>query len=271
MVSANIHNDDLNEIMESFYTFVKHPYIQKYVDDPIIDKDQITLLYLMMREKGLTSTYIKQCILTTILVQAALDTHESVSVKNLIHETSKKKRQLTVLAGDYYSSLYYFVLSNVNDIKLIRVLAQSIQEINESKMNMYQMDKTYSPEDFHDIKIIDSSLIQNIAAMLQLPKWKELINEFFFFKRLLKERLLFVGAGYRGQIVEMLIHHPDRKGKLSDDNAIRLNFELLIDASKDKLIRLTREWSQNESFFLSRIEALVIENQYEEQCVMEEG
>ncbi|MCD8511456.1 MAG: heptaprenyl diphosphate synthase component 1 [Bacillus sp. (in: Bacteria)] len=181
MTSANIYNEDLNEIIESFYTLVKHPYIQKYVDDPIVDMDQTTLLYLMLREKGLDSGYIKQCILTTTLVQAALDTHESVSVKNFIHESSKRKRQLTVLAGDYYSSLYYYVLSNVNDTKLIRVLAQSIQEINESKMNVYQMDQTYNPAEFQDIKIIDSSLLQNIAVMLQLPKWKELINEFFFF------------------------------------------------------------------------------------------
>ncbi|MDQ0257483.1 heptaprenyl diphosphate synthase [Evansella vedderi] len=271
MTSSYFHNEELKEIIESFYTYVKHPYLQKYLEDPPVDHDQATFLYLMLKDKELDITYIRQCIITTILVQAALDTHESVSIKNLVNDSLKKKRQLTVLAGDYYSSLYYYVLSKVNDIALIRVLAQSIKDINESKMNVYQNNHKHFHGSFQDLKVIDSSLLQNIATMLHLPNWRQMVDEFFFFKRLLRERLQYMETGFKGRVAEMLLREKGYSGQGQSEADLLMDFDLQIEASKDKLINFSRDWTSIQTFFHSRMEDLLRENQYNEQCVMEEG
>ncbi|MFA9556141.1 heptaprenyl diphosphate synthase component 1 [Evansella sp. AB-rgal1] len=270
MTSTYFHNDEVNKIMDIFYKKVKHPYLQKYLDTPNVDEDQVMLLYLMLKDKDLDITYINHCILTTILVQSALDTHEQVSIKNLSKDSMKKKRQLTVLAGDYYSSLYYYFLSKANDVSLMQVLAKSIQEINESKMNVYVKKK--QPSNYlNDIRIIDSSLLLNIANLFQLKEWKLIIDEFFFLKRLLKERFMWIHAGVKGYITEFIVNDIVREDSTVEHDKIVNQFDLYIETTKEKLISLSQEWAPIGTFFQKRITDLIKENQYDEQWVMKEG
>ncbi|MDG5787604.1 heptaprenyl diphosphate synthase component 1 [Evansella sp. AB-P1] len=272
MATDYYYNDELNSIIESFFSEVKHSYLQKYLEDPLIDEDQATFLYLMLKDKTLDSSYISHCIVTTTLVQAALDTHELVTVNNLENDTLKKKRQLTVLAGDYYSSLYYFILSTVNDVSLMRVLAKSIQEINESKMNVYIGQEAKEDSFIHDIKVIDSILLRNIADLFQLTEWKEIVDEFFFYKRLLKERFLWIHSGIKGSISDYLLRKMEStKHSFNQEERLVQQFGQYIEASRQKLLSLSRDRKGLNSYFLTRIDSLLQENHYDEQRVMEEG
>ena len=69
------------------------------------------------------SPYEKDTYITAImLMYIALDTHDNVSNTNVMMRTVYKCNQLTVLAGDYYSGLYYKLLAKLGDIKMIKVL-----------------------------------------------------------------------------------------------------------------------------------------------------
>ncbi|SDY86838.1 heptaprenyl diphosphate synthase [Evansella caseinilytica] len=270
MTSVMIHNKELTEIIDAFYQKVKHPYLNKYIKDPYVDEDQVAILYLMLKNK-FDPEYTKQYIIITLLVQAALDTHERISSSRVSDDTMKKKRQLTVLAGDYYSSLYYYFLAKLNDVSLMRVLAKSIQEINESKMNVYKYNETQQKASFADFRLIDSSLVQNIATLLHMPEWKKAADEFFFFKRLLKERFMWKHTGVKGSLIDLMLREHGAETKPYNDNNLLQGFDRLIDASKDKLLAFSREWTSIGAFFNKRVHELLIENRYDQQCVMEEG
>ncbi|ADU30127.1 heptaprenyl diphosphate synthase component 1 [Evansella cellulosilytica] len=271
MSSTYLYSEELKSIIDSFYTKIKHPYLQKYIEDPQIDADQAVILYMMLKEKKVDQAYISQCILTTILVQAALDTHEQVSVDELQNETNRKKRQLKVLAGDYYSSLYYSVLSKVDDVTLIKVLAKSIQEINESKMNVYKNKIKKIQAGFDDVRTIDTSLLRNIANMLQMSEWKNVIEEFFFLKRLLKERFLWLDKGMKGSLVDMLLYEVSETDKNTEYRGQLLaRFDRHIEVTKDKLLHISKDWVVNATFLQKRVHELLVENKYE-HWVMEEG
>ena len=65
-----------------------------------------------------------------------LDTHDDVS-NTLEDENSMKTRQFTILAGDYYSGLYYKVLAEVCNTEMIKKLSEGVKTINEHKVTIY--------------------------------------------------------------------------------------------------------------------------------------
>ena len=70
--------------------------------------------------------------LAVSLMQHGLDTHELVDGTG---ET--RRRQMTVLAGDYFSSRFYQVLSQAESVQTIGLVSQAVCEVNRFKMNMY--------------------------------------------------------------------------------------------------------------------------------------
>jgi hypothetical protein len=69
----------------------------------------------------------------------ALDIHETVSLDKPQTEEQMRIRQLTVLAGDYYSSQFYRLLSEQGEVEAVACLAQATCRINEAKMRLYAL------------------------------------------------------------------------------------------------------------------------------------
>src|SRR5690625_501349 len=113
---------------------ISHPYAEKYIQKPFIDIEKLTLLQYIYNQTEIEPCKQQRYIATTMFVQVALDTHERVA------ENDATIQQLSVLAGDYYSGMYYFLLSEIEEIDIIKLLATSIKLINEYKMNLYYCD-----------------------------------------------------------------------------------------------------------------------------------
>ncbi|KEQ26097.1 heptaprenyl diphosphate synthase component 1 [Paenibacillus tyrfis] len=125
-------------IPEMAKKYTEHDMIQKHTDLPLFPEFRTRLLYAFLNKHSTLAGYSELYTLVTSLVQLGLDTHDMVSVTNDAKEQkSARSRQLKVLAGDYFSSRFYYLLSHSGQIDLIGVLSAAICEANRLKMNLY--------------------------------------------------------------------------------------------------------------------------------------
>lgn len=177
---------------------IKYNYLDENIQRPAIDEIKLTLLYTILKQSPLPEPKIEQYILATMFVQMALDTHEIVPLKNDSSENSsnQKKRQLKVLAGDYYSGLYYSLLSETEDFPVIHILATAIREINEYKMKLYYNNLSSFDEALYLLMKIESLLITRmINHVIELPDIAIIENIIILNKILHEKKLVATNDG----------------------------------------------------------------------------
>ncbi|UFT97628.1 heptaprenyl diphosphate synthase component 1 [Radiobacillus kanasensis] len=198
----------LRRIKSAIEKQISHPYLERYIPKPFIDNDKLMILTSLMNTTDLSESKKDHYIITTMLVQVALDTHDLVTNQSMEKESVQHKveRQLTVLAGDYYSGLYYFLLSKLDDVDMIHVLASAIKEINELKMSAYY-NKPDSIQDWmRVVKQIESLLIQRVAEHIQGTEINALSGEWLLMRRLTKEKQHFLKSG-QSELIHVLTGH----------------------------------------------------------------
>nr|WP_256521691.1 heptaprenyl diphosphate synthase component 1 [Halobacillus sp. A5] len=199
----------IDQLKTTIAAKVRHPFLAKFIADPVIDEDKLAILISIMDHTTLPAYKKEKYIVTTMLVQIALDTHDLVTLSDNDdeHETVRT-RQLTVLAGDYYSGLYYYMLAQLNDIPMVRTLAGAIKEINELKMDLYYKDVESFQEFFTSLKKIESLLIQRVADCVQKTAISEMAGDWLFTKRLMEEKNSYQ-EGRFSPVIELLINRPE--------------------------------------------------------------
>lgn len=168
---------------------LQHPYLKQFIKKPVINNDKLVILYNLVEQTSSTDEEKNSYIITTMLVQIALDTHDLVSEKHDFEsKQTTKSRQLTVLAGDYFSGLYYYILAKLEDITMIATLASAIKEINEIKMSMLY-DENQSVQQWIDrIKSLESLLIVRVANHMNNHSINAFVEEWLLTRRLLREQ-----------------------------------------------------------------------------------
>ncbi|WP_064091023.1 heptaprenyl diphosphate synthase component 1 [Rossellomorea aquimaris] len=179
-------NHQANIIHQYIDEQLHHSYLKEYIDQPTIDRDRIFFLLLPFMNEGRTfNKEIVQWISTAMLLQIALDTHEKVT---LSQHDSLKERQLTVLAGVYFSSLYYKILADTDDVDLISTLARAIKEINESKISIYKEEYKNLDELLFSLKTRESAIVSNFFSFFHEDNWVEVVEQALLYKKLVQER-----------------------------------------------------------------------------------
>lgn len=187
----------LADIKEQVEQKVHHPYLLNYIKTPVVDEDKLLILISIMDQLELPYIEMQNYALTTMLVQIALDTHENVSnaYTSEAEYENPKSRQLTVLAGDYFSGLYYKLLAESDDILMINALSRGIKEVNEHKISLYQKEFDGIEKLMANIKAIEGSLIYRLSHYFQANVWSEFASDLLFVKRLLNEKKQYLQAG----------------------------------------------------------------------------
>lgn len=175
---------------------LSHPYLLEHVESPYIDDDKLLLLISLLEQYGIKHEQIENYTVTTMLLQIALDTHEHVqnSLSGEVND-SHKNRQLTVLAGIYYSGLYYKLLAETEDIEMIKQLAAGVKEVNEHKISVYQKEPDAIDKLMHSVKLIESTLLGKIADHFHAKEWHDFAADWLFVKRLIAEEKKFLQTG----------------------------------------------------------------------------
>lgn len=130
---TSIHNNQTS-IMSHLQQLTNHPYLLQHHGTPKIPTLFVTVLQLMMTSNGESSKRIVTYGVSTALLRMGLVVHQQVSLQMEQDEDAFRHKQLSVLTGDYYSSLFYQTLSQHNEIAGMKVLAKTESEICEVTM-----------------------------------------------------------------------------------------------------------------------------------------
>ncbi|GGM22835.1 hypothetical protein GCM10011351_05870 [Paraliobacillus quinghaiensis] len=195
-------------IQEELENILQHSYLKKSIPKPVIDKDKLLILYTLVKNTSYSNLKKKNYIITTMLVQIALDTHDLVTENTKDEsESIKENRQLTVLAGDYYSGLYYYMLAKLDDISMIHTLASAIKEINELKMEIYYDTYESVTAFIEALKKLESKLITRVAEHFNRSSIDEFAQNWLLTKRLIHEKGLFI-SNQQAPLFDLLTDGP---------------------------------------------------------------
>ncbi|WP_051348677.1 heptaprenyl diphosphate synthase component 1 [Peribacillus kribbensis] len=180
------------ELIQLIEEAVHHPYLLNYIDKPEIDKVKLSLILELFTKSDLPEKKKKDTILAAMLVQIALDTHERVSLSVSVREDPMelKSRQLTILAGDYFSGLYYSILAGIGEVSFIKYLSGGIKDINEHKIMLYQADFHQPGELLKTLEMIESGILLQAADALGESSTKAFLSKILLCKRLIEEKKL---------------------------------------------------------------------------------
>ncbi len=186
---------EMEEITSEINALSNEMYIEGYIDIPDTSVVPLQLLNLYLYHASVPKYLRKKYCVTSGLIQLGLDMHDLVNNQKEINEFKIKKRQMLVLAGDYFSSICYLLMAKEGLIKEVGKLALGISDITTSKMKLYDLnnEKSFSSEDeiFELIRTRESSLyIQYLSELKSeelIVSWKYIIENMILFFYLINE------------------------------------------------------------------------------------
>ncbi|WP_166239360.1 heptaprenyl diphosphate synthase component 1 [Paenibacillus turpanensis] len=182
------------QVSEIAKKYTEYDMIQKNTDLPEFPEFRTRLLYSFLQAGRPNENSGEVNSLAVSLVQLGLDTHELVDTEEQV--SSKKAflaRQMRVLAGDYFSSRFYHLLSKAGHVDVVQQVSQAICEVNRLKMNLYakmNQSKLTADEYIEHHVDIRSGLFLSLAQKMVEPYrslWPDILCGFTRCEVLLKE------------------------------------------------------------------------------------
>ncbi|ADH99640.1 heptaprenyl diphosphate synthase component 1 [Salisediminibacterium selenitireducens] len=265
-MALNHHDSNLvHKVITSFNKAVDQPYLKQFLGNPEVSDSYISSLLFLFGETDFQEEDIHDAVLTTLLVQTALDTHERINRHGLGRERIRTERQLTVLAGDYYSALYYFILSRCNNSKLLHALSLGIQNVNEAKMSIYQSKDTGDSLDYRDLQTAYTGIAEALAESYELVERTDTVKDYLLLRALLEEKKKY--SHNQISIASRYIERSNGKQGMS----VEAGFDKLIDGILDLFIKGDAEYGTFQTHYPAYLNEIHEKRKYCNTYAMEEG
>lgn len=179
-----LYEKEIKYLKELINNRLKHTYLDQHIQRPVIEDEKLIILNALFEQYP---TYKKEkYIVTVMLIDLALKIHDSVNDGPGLpeHMPERVSKQMSVLAGDYYSGLYYLLLSELEDFKMIHTLAAAIKVINEHKMKLYYQDFSSLDEFAGLVKNVDSLPIIYMADHFNEHLFGDFIGDWLLLNQL---------------------------------------------------------------------------------------
>lgn len=206
----------VTELKDEIYNKLHHRTLLAYTGQPPIWDDQLFYL-LLPRVNGEQWTKQHQVAAQSVaMIQTALTTHDLVKEQ----QATSKAQQLMVLAGDYYSGMYYDTLAKLPDIQFVQKLSNAVAEISEQKTAFYEPEECTLEELLLRYETIVSRAVEQFMGHFGFTVYIELMKKGMLLSRLSAEL----------------------KKVINDTSTIRL-FRVISErfSSKDKAIRVIQQ------------------------------
>ncbi|MGE6489849.1 heptaprenyl diphosphate synthase component 1 [Paenisporosarcina sp. NPDC076898] len=199
---------------------VRHRTLRIHAGEPDLREDRLFFLLLPYLNGEHWNDEHEQSAISVAVIYSALAAHDQIKELN----ASSKSQQLTVLAGDYYSGLYYQMLAKLSNIDLIRSLSNGIIDISEKKASVYDNVKQSFEKWMETIQTIESLSIEQFHEHFEYIGYHSFVRRGLLIHRLENE-LELVKLGKSSRFQESLTESESEYG-FSHPWLVLLNREL---------------------------------------------
>jgi heptaprenyl diphosphate synthase len=205
---TSVYKREWNEILQRIRSWAAQPYVERTIGKPEVPVFFVRVLHLMLKSLGIARERAELYAVATTLLQMGLDIHEQVPLSEPATREEERRRQLLVLSGDYYSSLFYWLLARKGEWEGIRRLADAVCLINERKMTRHGKEREEGArilaDTWEDRKRIAGGLLTALADFFHADHavagvWRDLVSDLMLLDWLKREadQGKFAGFGER--------------------------------------------------------------------------
>ncbi|GLX68982.1 heptaprenyl diphosphate synthase component 1 [Paenibacillus glycanilyticus] len=171
----------INELASKY---VEYDMIQTYTELPAFPDPRLRLLHAVLNEHEALASKSELYTLVVSLVQLGMDTHDLIDTEDTRRtEMEMRSRQLKVLAGDYFSSRFYQLLSQAGQIAMVSKISAAVCEVNRLKMDLYikmQRSQLKAEEYLTKLTALKSEMFQLFTDLMEgafVKLWPEMLQE----------------------------------------------------------------------------------------------
>lgn len=135
-----------------------HEYLERRHVDQSVSRFHFNVGYAILTSASVEIHEMEQVLTAVLLLKQGLSIHDNVD------RGSPMQQPLFVLAGDYDSSKYYYILAQLNQTRLIHGLCDAVAKVNEAKMRVTLQPELSVQEYMRLMEVVQGQLLNALAV-----------------------------------------------------------------------------------------------------------